>query len=420
MGNTKTSSIEKEDFYLQRFNALPQQIFEEPKADLGLIVVIPSFKEPNIIPTLQSLQNCKVPPCDWEVIVVINAPFSANEEIKQVNTETIQQINTFLESNPQIPIHIINQLIPDKHAGVGSARKIGMDEAYRRFLKINNTHNGIISCFDADSTCQDNYLIEIYRHFQNSEFEACSINYKHDYDTLDNPEHMQAIINYELHLRYYILALKYAGHRHAYQTIGSSMAVKAAAYAKEGGMNRKKAGEDFYFLMKYIQKDQLSELHTTTIHPSCRTSDRVPFGTGRAMLEIQEGSTRYSHTYDFRIFIDLKAFLDQVPSFYNSLDYRNIFDQSPTIIKEYFKEADFVEDLQRIRDQSKSLDQFKNKFFRWFNGFQVMKFVHFARDNEYPNTDISSSCIQLIKFISPELLPPKIERKSLLNVLRDL
>lgn len=56
--------------------------------------------------------------------------------------------------------------MPAKKAGVGLARKIGMDEAAFRLNSINQ--DGVILCFDADSQCQPNYLKEIESHFLNN------------------------------------------------------------------------------------------------------------------------------------------------------------------------------------------------------------------------------------------------------------
>ena len=47
---------------------------------------------------------------------------------------------------------------------------------------------------------------------------------------------------------------------------------------------------------------------------SPRPSDRVPFGTGRAVGEFLEG--REILTYNHQSFIDLKSFFEQVPRFH--------------------------------------------------------------------------------------------------------
>ena len=53
-------------------------------------------------------------------------------------------------------------------------------------------------------------------------------------------------------------------------------------------MNRKKAGEDFYFLQKLFDAGHFSECNTTRVIPSPRPSDRVIFGTGPAIREYLE------------------------------------------------------------------------------------------------------------------------------------
>ena len=76
------------------------------------------------------------------------------------------------------------------------------------------------------------------------------------------------------------------------------MAVRPEAYMKQGGMNRRKAGEDFYFLNKIMSLGGFGECAETTIYPSPRTSKRVPFGTGQAVLRNVETKTytTYGHS----------------------------------------------------------------------------------------------------------------------------
>src|SRR5213594_3575687 len=94
-----------------------------------------------------------------------------------------------------------------------------------------------------------------------------------------DPKVAEAIAAYELHLRYYVRALRYAGFPYAHHTIGSCMAVRADVYKKQGGMNKRQAGEDFYFLQKIIPLGHFTDLTETKVIPSSRPSDRVPFGT---------------------------------------------------------------------------------------------------------------------------------------------
>ena len=79
--------------------------------------------------------------------------------------------------------------------------------------------------------------------------------------------------------------MTFAGLPYSYHTIGSAFAVTAKAYARQGGMNRRKAGEDFYFINKLIKGENFGEITNTTVFPSPRTSNRVPFGTGKAIVD---------------------------------------------------------------------------------------------------------------------------------------
>ena len=236
-----------------------------------------------------------------EVIVVVNYPENSSEEIVQNAAECVNLVNKANASvnNPNFrfyPIKAYN--LPKKHAGVGLARKTGMDEAAWRLLRTKNEHK-IIACFDADATCETNYFVELTKLWeQYPKTDACSIRYEHPIEGEEfNDQIYKAIAEYELHLRYYVRAGKLIGHPFSHQIMGSSMACSAEAYVKYGGMCKNKAGEDFYFLQKFIPHGHFRELNSTTIYPSPRISYRVPFGTGRAMNKYIETKSSEYETY---------------------------------------------------------------------------------------------------------------------------
>src|SRR5207249_6387595 len=106
-------------------------------------------------------------------------------------------------------------------------------------------------------------------HFrENPRSPGCSIYFEHPLEGPLDARVYDAISTYELHLRYYVQALRYAGFPYAYHTFGSCMTVRADAYMEQGGMNKRKAGEDFYFLQKIISLDGFSDLTETTVIPS--------------------------------------------------------------------------------------------------------------------------------------------------------
>jgi len=365
------------NLYFERY-AYPQRFIESPlRKGTFISVVIPIFKEPDLLPTLKSLVECEKTQHPVEVILVVNHPENAEISIKEQSAKTVEQIEQFIRENPSdLQFHIIKAFdLPLKKAGVGLARKIGMDEAAHRF----NTFDldGVILCFDADSSCEKNYLKEVEKHFLNNpDCTGASIHYEHPL-YLKNGKINHAIILYELHLRFYIQALKFTGYPFAFHTIGSSMAVRSSVYQKQGGMNQRKAGEDFYFLHKIIPLGNFHQIATTKVIPSPRISDRVPFGTGRAMQEHQNQSKDLGTSYDFESFKLVKKFLENI-------NLKILTTHTPTAIQAFLIETGLQVELEKIVSQSKDEQHFRLRFFEWFNGFKMLKLVHYLRDKYFP------------------------------------
>lgn len=389
------------NFYLDKYGFCPPNISSEPHAELGIIIVIPCHNEPDLIHALKAITEAQSPNAAVEVMIVINAGEQADERIKRANEKSHEQGLKFSAeySNDRLKFHfLLHQNLPRKHAGVGLARKIGMDEAVSRFHQLDK--DGIIVCFDADASCAKNYLVAIESHFEkHPKTPGCSIFYEH-------PLHgkqfdlavYQGIINYELHLRYYKLALEYAGLPYAYHTVGSSMAVRSSAYQKQGGMNKRKAGEDFYFIHKIIALGNFTALKSTRVIPSPRVSDRVPFGTGKAIGDWLEKGVNQLSTYAFDSFEIIKSFVDKIDRLYTvDLDeiQFNLSKNNHQLLATFLDQNNFNKALVDIRKNATNTERFKKRFFVWFNAFFVLKFVHYLRDEAYPNQPIEQEVLKL-------------------------
>jgi hypothetical protein len=309
-----------------------------------------------------------------------------------------------------------------KYAGVGFARKIGMDEAVNRFNKINNS-KGILVAFDADATCDDNFFTEIENHFaKNTKATACSIYYEHPISGTQFSESIyKTITQYELYLRYYNLSLRYADFPFAYHTVGSSFAVKADVYAKQGGMNRKKAGEDFYFLQKVIPLGNFTELHTTRIIPSPRPSDRVPFGTGATIKKFQDNNIIDLYTYNFQAFLDLKSFISLIDKLYKieASTLVDFYNEIPENIKDFLIANKFELAINDINNNCSNIKNFKKRFFAWFNAFKVLKYMNFVHEHKLKKIKITDVSSQLLKMIKPDTHIPT-DKKQLLEIFRSI
>ena len=389
--------------YLSRY-AWPGPIIKsDPEKELKMIVVIPCYHEPDLIRSLESLHNCVSPACKTEVIVIINHSLDEIDEIKAFNLQTAEKAENWIKSqdSDEISFHVIRAFdLQPKAAGVGLARKIGMDEAVRRFEQVGEKQ-GIIVCFDADCVCSDNYLQEIYRHYTaHPETNVALLHFEHPIHG-ELPQNVyEGIVDYEIHLRYYKNALKFAGFPFSYHTIGSCITVSSEAYQKQGGMNQRKAGEDFYFLQKIFPHGNIFNISSAIVIPSPRPSDRVPFGTGKAINDILSLSGTEYQTYNPLTFVDLKSLIDSIGAFYDSDDPESVTRRLSESVVNFLSEIQFSNALEKIKKNNNSKAAFLKSFYQWFNGFSVLKFVHFSRDHYYKNIEVLEASNWILKEMS--------------------
>ncbi|HSI76440.1 MAG TPA: glycosyltransferase family 2 protein [Lunatimonas sp.] len=393
--------------YTQRFLVNPAYIKSVPDPNLSLIVVIPSYKEPDILSTLQSLAACHPAKGRVEVIITVNAAEGSGPEIAKINQCTIDQIENWKANQKPSFINVFTireERLPEKFAGAGLARKIGMDEALRRWCWLDR--DGPILCLDADCSVSKDYFIAAEKAFENPELKLGHFEFCHNWENETNPLLRQGIIEYELHLRCHILGLANAGYPFAMHTVGSCMSVRASTYAKAGGMNRRKAGEDFYFMHKLLPLGGF-EYIPATVYPSCRISDRVPFGTGRAQWE-RMINRKLSTTYSSEIYLILKEFFKQVPNWYAK---EVSFDKLNPEVVAFLLKHQLKEKISQMKRQSKSYDVFFRRFWQWMDGFMVLKLVHYLRDHGLPD--------QPVLFVAEDLIR-EIDNQKIKQLIQDL
>ncbi len=375
--------------YFEKLASVPVLIEAKTDPNLGMFLVVPCHREPDLTDLLQSLSDCIDPGCSVEVLVLINEAQDSDDDLTAINRSLLQQLqahghrltdwmNLYWSYQDQLPL---------KKAGVGLARKMAMDEGLRRFEAMNV--NGLILNIDADCRCLPNYFLEIRRHFIDRPLtSAAGVFFEH-------PHLDPAITAYELHLRYYIQAQQRVGLPHAYQTLGSCMVVRSKAYASMGGMNSRKAGEDFYFLHKFIAIGTFSEIEITTVFPSSRPSDRVPFGTGRAVRKIVSGEEQTTTSLD--ALMQLNSVIDSLPELYEKGVHAWLVTQ-PTLFQSFVNSIDGVLALSQILQHTSSLEAFQKRFFQWFNAFRTMKFVHYARMT-YPDLPVMQGALAFYRLV---------------------
>ena len=395
--------------WLNRRALFPKLITDPPDNHTGIIVVVPSFDEPLIHNLLDSLNSCTVPECAAEIIIVVNAPGSASPEQLRNNSDSIKKIDSWKKRNKSFfRTHVIdtgqNHL---KEWGVGLARKTGMDEAVRRFDSI-NMPEGVISSLDADCRVSKNYFTSLYEELLlKKERKACSVYFEHPVSGNEFPEHIyRNIIQYELHLRYFIHCLIYAGYPGAFHTVGSAFALKALQYIRSGGMNRKQAGEDFYFVQKLIPLGGYFELKSTTVYPSPRESGRVPFGTGAMMATLSGDLSGSLFTYNLQAFTELKEFFASAESLFNTGEKKIIdsYYALPESVKSFIDIGEWSARMIEIRNNTSSYGSFRKRFFTWFNTFRIVKYLNHVHEGIFIKQDVSVAAAELMRIINPRKL----------------
>jgi len=388
------------DRYIEKNIVYPEFIDSEVSPLVSMIVMIPCLNEPEIFRTLESLWSCEAIRSYCEVIVVVNESENSTLAVKEFNQETYTKLLDWKKENDREkmilrPIYAHN--VNAKHAGAGMARKIGMDEVVRRFNTINKS-SGVIISTDADCLFSPNYLQKIESVFtENKSCFAATLNFKHRVEEMADSKQKLGIQLYEDYLHYYKKSLDFAGFPDSIYTIGSAFAVRAEAYVKQGGMNRRQAGEDFYFLNKLTKLGKIIEINDAFVYPSARVSDRVPFGTGAAISKWMNEDCDLTVTYNFAAFLDLKVLFDQVDSLFRNNADDGFMASLPDSIQEYLQTLEFSSKLNEINQNSSSLLSFRKRFFQFFDGFIILRFLNHAHQKYYPQQNLSEAIEQLEK-----------------------
>ena len=390
--------------WLEERAIFPEIIKEAPDKLTGIIVVIPAFDEPGIRQVLDSLALCTEPECKVEVIIVVNAPADAAEESIYNNKLTIKNIESWKKENRNCFFRLFAFTVESsvKGWGVGLARKAGMDEAVRRFSSIDNPE-GVIVNLDADCLVEKNYFVSLYNDLLiRKGRKACSIYFEHPVSGNDFPESVyKSITLYELHLRYYFQGLAYSGFPYVFHTVGSAVAVKALQYIKAGGMNRRQAGEDFYFIQKLVPAGGYFSLNSTTVYPSPRASFRVPFGTGASIGKLTSEPGSSLLTYNFNAFKELRTFFAGTEKYYDCSieELSEYYKFLPEGLRLFSEEKEWIEKMREISINTSGLSSFKKRFFGWFNMFRIVKYLNYVHQDYFKKSDVEVSACELLDAI---------------------
>lgn len=357
----------------------PWQLEGEAGGRFRVAVVIPSLAEgDSLLRTLDSLAtNPAAVLANVLIVVVVNHRVDAEPAAKIRNRDDLRALAQWQTGSglrlAWVDAATPGREMPQHNSGVGLARKIGLDLALSR---LDWSTEPVLVCLDADTLVETNYLAAIRAHFQASTAGAAALAFRHQ--AAADPLRQAAIDCYELFVRSYVLGLSLAGSPYAFTTIGSAIACRAMTYIRAGGMNRRKAGEDFYFLQQAAKTDGVAPLHGTRVHPSARASARTPFGTGASMTQMLSEEPSVLLFYPVEAFEILAGLLTAVTSDPDAAATQ-LIDRAGDIAPEladFLERAGFLSAWSGIRRNHARATQRLQAFHVWFDGLKTLRLIH--------------------------------------------
>lgn len=387
--NRKNSFFSNENNFFSRFKH-----FIEP---VDIAIVIPACNEnPTIFETLESITSSYKILCESQsnnleqlprfgFVINVNNRKSASDFVKKNNQKLLDELREFLCG--EISLIVLDctkeDLCLPENQGVGWARKFGMDFSVLCGVKT-------IACMDSDTVVSNNYCEELYRFYDEckvAEIEkkiipvgaVCNFNHQ------QNPDReIQLIIEkYEYFMKNHAENLRKVGTPFWLWALGPTIVSSVFGYCSCAGMNKRVAGEDFYFLQSliklHIQQNGDSDfpLLNCTVYPQSRYSDRVLFGTGKKLEAVKNGEDRID-LYDSQIYDQLGDFLQLV--YENKVDFDCFYDilrnDFPKIFW-FLESEDFFSMWAKLYRQNQASDKkIFSAFHSWFDGLKILRLIH--------------------------------------------
>jgi len=355
----------------------PWKITPKPKRKFDQAVIIPAYGESEYLPkTLASInENNPTLLKNTLVVVVINNAENSQEVICLDNQHCLEILSS---SDYQYSLGIVDAFsnglaLPQKHAGVGLARKIGIDLVLPHLASPQR----LIFCTDADTQLSPQYLSKVTQYFKSHETSSAVVGFRH----LESPDSdlEKAIHQYESYLLTTAQSMRDAGSPYGYVAMGSTMVCTAKAYCAVGGMPRKKATEDFYFLQELTKYCGVETIPETLVFPSSRPISRVYLGTGFRMQQMQKGFDVQKLYYSDTAFSILEQWL-KLGSTARKVELSIILQEAKNIDPklEVFLQNEGIEKIwDKLQSNAPSKSHFTEQFHRWFDGLKTIRLLKY-------------------------------------------
>ena len=346
-----------------------------PKDKYDIIITIPCYNEYDyIFKTLNSINIQDSVYLEKTIVsIVINNSMDEDESVILNNKKTYEKLLNSIYDFDLIVIDAFSdgKAIEPKFSGAGMARKISVD------VMLNHLKEDSLICFiDADTILSDKYLTCIKSSYSKNKWQASIVNFSHQND---EPKTKVLIKEYEKYLKETAANIKSCGSPYGYVSLGSTMVCTYLAYISVGGMNRKIASEDFYFLQELEKYCGVKQINDILVHPSSRYASRLYLGTSMRLQKSLAGELDLSTLYFSKDAYNILEKWIQLALSSKEKTYNTLKDNILRI------DHDLLEFLNSINLKgawesivnSPSSNHFEKQFHRWFDGLSIFKLLKF-------------------------------------------
>ena len=395
--------------YLARHAEPESALAGELPGAFGNALVIPAYGErESLFQLLGSVPGSPDGPV--LIVLVLNAREDSSPAVHEANEEVRRRLERELPLASELSagaparsyslrggtLLLVDRAVPGRFLpegqGVGLARKIGNDIALA-LRAAGRVASPWIHDTDADTVLPADYFDQT-RSLDAETAGAAIYAFEHRFDP--DPAQAEAARLYEISLRYNLLGLAWAGSPYAYHSMGSCLAIPAAAYASVRGFPRRNALEDFHALNKLAKVGAILRLSGLPLILEGRISERVPISTGVAIggLVSRRGALSGFQLYHPLVFAHLAAWLRVLAAIARSgTDARAPLAELPSA-SPFFRTDLLTGALDRMGafhavQEALTLSKDEKTLLRhlhtWFDALRTVQLIHALRDDGFPS-----------------------------------
>jgi hypothetical protein len=377
--------------------------------DFGHAIVVPAYAEGDgLFAMLGSVPSG--PAGDVLIVLILNARADSSKEARRANDAVRDRLARELPPPVEIPgdvplaaypvergrLVLVDRSLPGRYLpegqGIGFARKIGCDVVLALHA-AGRVASPWIHATDADTILPADYF-EQTKSLDPETTGAAIYSFEHRFDP--DPALAEAGRLYEISLRYYVLGLAWAGSPYAYESMGSCLAIPAAAYASVRGFPRRNALEDFHALNKLAKVGAILRLAGQPLLLEGRISERVPISTGKAIagLVSKRGALAGFRLYHPAVYAHLAAWLrvlaatarsgGKVTEAITELPSENPFFRTD-LLREALDRMGAFRAIQDAIARSNDEATLLRHLHTWFDALKTVQLLHALRDRGIPS-----------------------------------